>query len=139
MAEPITSERRVKATERQRQALELRKAGASFEAIADRLGYGSKSGAYQAVMSAIKRTLREPADEVRELEEQRLDALLLAIWPQATKGNQGAIDRALRIMERRARLLGLDKPAKLEHSGPSGGPIPIKEVIFERPAEVDTE
>lgn len=28
---------------------------------------------------------------------------------------------------------------KSEISGPSGGPIPIKEVIFERPAEVDSE
>ena len=40
----------IRAHERQLQALELRKAGASYEAIAERLGYAAdRSGAYRAV------------------------------------------------------------------------------------------
>jgi hypothetical protein len=65
-------------------------------------------------MAALKATLQEPADELRKMELERLDRLLLAVWGQAAKGNQGGIDRALKIMERRAKLLGLDAPTKVQ-------------------------
>ena len=119
------SERRVQAHERQKQALQLRTAGVAYEEIAARLGYRGRSGAYAAVMRALKATLQEPADELRKLELERLDKLLLGVWPQAVRGNQGSVDRALRIMERRAKLLGLDAPVKSEWSGPDGGPIEV--------------
>jgi len=105
-------EREIDANDRHRQALELRKAGVSYAVIAERLGYRGPSGAHAAVGVALKKTLQEPADELRQLEVERLDAMLLSIWPQVKQGNQGAIDRALRIMERRAKLLGLDAPVK---------------------------
>lgn len=96
--------------DRKLQALELRKAGVSFQAIADALGYRSASGAFAAVKAALNATLREPASELRELELARLDALLLPFWRRAQGGDDKAVDRCLRIMERRARLLGLDAP-----------------------------
>ena len=123
MSEPKTSVRRVKATEKQRQALELRKAGASYDEIARKIGYSSKSGAYKSVTSALSKMLKEPAEELRTLEMARLDRLLVGVWSAATQGNQGAIDRVLRILERRAKLLGLDAPQRRELSGPDGGPI----------------
>ncbi len=113
MPESSTSVRRLQAIDRQFKALELRKAGASYPAIARQLGYKSPSGAYQAIMSAIKRTLREPADDVRKLELARLDDMLLAIWAQVKNGNFGAIDRAIKVAGRRAELLGLDAPVKI--------------------------
>lgn len=102
----------VNAHDKQQKALELRKAGVSYAAIAKQLGYRGPSGAHAAVAAALKKTLQEPADEVRTLELERLDAMLLAIWRQVKEGNHGAIDRALRILERRAKLLGLDAPVK---------------------------
>lgn len=102
------SDPRISVADRQRQALELRKAGLSYDLIARRLKYRSRSGAHKAVQTALKKTLREPADELRQLELERLDAMLLGLWPQAQRGNQGAVDRVLKIMERRAKLLGLD-------------------------------
>lgn len=110
MGEPKASERRIEAVERQRKAVELRKAGMSYEAIADELGYAGKSGAYKAVSSALTRTLQEPADELRALELARLDDMLKGLWVNARKGNVYAIDRVLKIMQRRAELLGLDAP-----------------------------
>lgn len=103
---------KVKAADKQRQALELRKAGVTYARIAEQLGYRSPSGAHKAVELALKSVLSEPAEEVRQLELERLDSMLLALWPQVRNGNHGAIDRALRVMERRARLLGLDAPVK---------------------------
>lgn len=108
------------AIERQRQALELRKAGIPYHTIAQQLGYRSPSGAYKAILSALKRTLQEPADEVRKLELTRLDAMLFALWQQVRSGNQGAIGRALDIEKRRAALLGLDAPVKVAPTTPDG-------------------
>lgn len=102
----------IEKNDKHRQALELRKAGASYEVIADKLGYSHPSGAHKAVTSALQKTLREPADDLRNLELDRLDAIMLALWQPARQGNQGAVDRILRIMERRSKLLGLDAPAK---------------------------
>ena len=109
----------VNASDKQRQALELRKAGVSYVMIAEKLGYRGPSGAHAAVASGLKRTLQEPADELRKLEVERLDSMLLAINAQVKQGNHGAIDRALRIMERRAKLLGLDAPTRQDVT--SGG------------------
>jgi len=114
---------RVKAHTRHLQALELRKAGATYQAIADQLGYAHAKGAHKAVASALKATLREPADELRELEVMRLDAALLAIWRRVQRGDDKAIDRLLGIMKRRMELLGLAAPKQHELSGPQGGPI----------------
>ena len=114
---------RVKAHTRHLQALELRKAGATYQAIADQLGYAHAKGAHKAVASALKATLREPADDVRELEIARLDAALLAIWRRVQRGDDKAIDRLLGIMKRRMELLGLAAPRRTEVSGPQGGPI----------------
>lgn len=108
--EPMASERRLAAADRQRQALELRKAGHSFERIAAHLGYASKSAAYKAVMAGLRATLQEPADAVRALELERCDRLQAAVWPAATQGDLPAVAAVLRIMERRARYLGLEAP-----------------------------
>lgn len=64
--------------------------------------------------------LLRPAEEVRTLEVARLDAMLLALWPQVKQGNQGAIEKALKVEERRAKLLGLDAPAKIAPTDPTG-------------------
>lgn len=129
---------KIKAHERHLAALELRKAGASYQTIAERLGYRSSSGAHKAVSSALKATLREPADELRELEVTRLDAALLAIWRRVQSGDERAIDRLLGIMKRRAALLGLDRPARRELSGPDGGPIEVSDADRKRAEEILT-
>jgi len=109
----------VKAHDNQLKALELRKAGVSYQRIADTLGYKSASGAHKAVQTALKKTLQEPSDDLRKLEVERLDAALAAVWASVLKGQYGAVDRFLRIQERRARLLGLDAPTKTDVT--SGG------------------
>jgi hypothetical protein len=100
--------------ERKLQALELRKAGASYQAIAEQLGYSGASGAFAAVKAALRDTLREPAQELRELELARLDAALLALWRRVQDGDEKAIDRMLAIMKRRSELLGLDRKPRPE-------------------------
>lgn len=112
--------RKILAADRTREAIELRLAGASFRAIAESLGYVDKNGnadpgsAWKAVQRGLAASIREPAHDLITLELERLDGMFLAIYPQARKGILGAVDRCLRIQERRSRLLGLDAPVKIE-------------------------
>jgi hypothetical protein len=109
-----TGTRQLAAGERQAAALHLRKQGIGYEEIAARLGYGSRSGAHKAVMAGLRNTLQEPADEVRTLELARLDAIVEAAWPWIESGSATHMAAAIRAMERRAKLLGLDAPTKHE-------------------------
>ena len=45
---------------------------------------------------------------------QRLDAMLYAVWIDVLQGDAGAVSTALKISERRSRLLGLDAPHTVE-------------------------
>ena len=115
-----TAQRRIEAKERALKALELRKKGMRYEEIAQQLGYPNRGNAHKAVMKELELLAKECLEEaaqVRDLELQRLDALYLVAYAEVEEGNIPAIDRCLRIMERRAKLLGLDAAEKVEHSG----------------------
>ncbi len=106
--------------DRWRRAVELRRAGLTYQRIADELGWKSISSAYDAVQGALRASIVEPAATVRALELERLDALLAGLWELARNGQTDAIDRVLKVMDRRAKLLGLDAATKhavgpLEH------------------------
>src|SRR5205823_5555376 len=75
--------------------------------------YRGPSGAEKAIKTALLATIEEPASMVRQLELERLDALQKSLWGKALAGDMPALDRILRIMERRSGLLGLDAPARL--------------------------
>lgn len=115
----VSQEQQIAAVEKQRQALEMRRQGKPYSEIAAEVGYSSASGAHAAVRTALKKTLQEPADELRRLENTRLDAMLLALWPAIQKGDAKAIAAGVKISERRAKLNGLDEPAELDVT--SGG------------------
>ena len=100
--------------DREVKVLELRRAGLTWQKIAVEVGYADPTGAYAAYKRAVKRVLQEPAEEVRQQEIDRLDRLQVAVWPRAMKGDDRAINTILRLMERRAKLLGLDAAQKVQ-------------------------
>lgn len=108
------SVKKVTTAEKTRQALEYRKAGMSYRAIGERVGWKSKSYVYKKITEALEQLVREPAEQLRTLELERLDRMFLALWQKITSGDAKAISTGLSIMERRAKLLGLDAPAKWE-------------------------
>lgn len=100
------------ARQREAEVLKLRRDGLTFDAIAKRLQYASAAGAYNAFKRAMDRTIQHPADELRRLEIERLDYMLDCLGPAIAAGRGYAIEKALMIQDRRARLLGLDAPTK---------------------------
>ena len=104
----------IEVREKDRQALELRKAGASYEVIAKQLGYADSSGAYKSIQRSMKNIIAEPTEELRTVEYERLNQMLLILWERVQQGELGAIDRALSIMDRISKMYGLDSPRKTE-------------------------
>lgn len=135
--ESKTSPRRISAAERQRQALELRKAGVTFDKIAQALGYKNRSAAYVAVQAALRKTLEKPSKEYRQLNAERLNTLLFAVWQRGTGGDLQAIAQAVRIIDSLNKMLGLDDPAYF--SEPEDGDSPGGALDLSRLSDTELE
>ncbi len=104
------------------QSFELRKTGMQYRQIGKALGINGSTAfrhvkAVMAEFGAEEQVLRE---EQRQLEDRRLDALLMAVWTMAMKGDDRSVQSALRIMHRRAALWGLDEPTRIAPVTPEG-------------------
>lgn len=115
-------------------ACALRLAGATYAQIAKELGYASHTSAMRAVEDGMSTRVSESAEMVRDQELARLDELLLGLWPTARKGDPAAVDRVLRVMERRAHYLGLDASRGRPLIGTSGEVSPIDDLTSRRAA-----
>ena len=119
------------------QALQLRHAGASYRAIANQLGI-SAPYAYRLVSDALAELAAQTMDkasELRQLESERLDRLFLAVYQDAVKGDLKAMDRALKIIQQRAKLFGLEAPQQHQISGAGGGALKIEWVSPVQPGD----
>lgn len=105
--------RAVEDAELTRQCLELRVAGATLEEIGRAVDL-HKSNVSRRIKAALASIPAEQAESLRSMENQRLDRMQKAIWNQVRQGHLGAIDRAVRISERRSRLNGLDAPQQVD-------------------------
>jgi hypothetical protein len=133
---PTINGRKVETIDKDLAALELRRQGFTYQQIADRTGYANRSAAYQAVQRGLALSVRETADEVRQLEIERLEDLrrpaLEVLRRRHLVVSQGkvmhdpdtgeplidsmpalhAIDRLIKLAERMAAFRGLDAPRR---------------------------
>jgi hypothetical protein len=88
----------------------LRRAGIQFDVIADQLGLTPESA-----KALFDKALGSHDPEFqRALEADRLDRLHAAVWPAAVKGNLDAVDRVVRLSERREKVAA--RPAENDHA-----------------------
>lgn len=109
-----TTPRKLTTAEQRTQGLAMRLAGYTFEQIGERLGI-TDSAAHKLITKALDEAAAVNADQataLRQLEIERLDRAQVAIEAQVRNGHLGAIDRWIRLGERRAKLLGLDAPTR---------------------------
>ncbi|PZC45034.1 MAG: hypothetical protein C1O27_002544 [Chloroflexi bacterium] len=104
----------IESYEKDQRALELRKRGLTYDKISRQLGYATPSASYKAVTRRLRDMDKPAVAMLRELEVQRLDEMLSAVWVNVLQGDAGAVSTALKISERRSRLLGLDAPHTIE-------------------------
>tara|TARA_R110000824_G_scaffold392619_1_gene591138 strand:+ start:74 stop:481 length:408 start_codon:yes stop_codon:yes gene_type:complete len=105
---------------RQQRALDMRMLGFSYRAIAKDCGV-TEGTSYRDVQSAIASLdviKKDKAERLRDMELMRLDHMTQRLAADVQRGDTKAITTEVRIMDRRAKLLGLDEPTKAEMSGP---------------------
>jgi len=154
MNQPQTTGQLIDTAERRRFVLGLRKAGATYTKIAEaalrKFGINQlpKGWDERYAWKDVKRELDklhsvtgESAEDIRQMELERLNDMLNALYDEATgiDPDHGAIDRVLKIMKRRADLLGLDAPQKQQITGADDGPVEIgiREVVIEHPKSLE--
>lgn len=95
--------------------------GMNYREIAAALGVsiGTVASDVKIIFARWKGEQVQSAEQWIALELRRCDRLINTLWNDATDGKPGAIDRVLKVMERRAKLLGLDAPTKQDVT--SGG------------------
>lgn len=143
---PPSRATRLRVAERRTKAIQLRAAGTSWETIAGELGYASRGAACNDVARALDQRLKEQNDQtehLRAIELERLDAVEREVWdvlrrrhvlvsggkvvrddsvddgqPLEDDGpTLAAVDRLVKIGERRAKLQGIDAPVKVDQGG----------------------
>ena len=103
------SARDIAQAEKRRDALEFRRQGYTYKQIAEEMGIHT-STAFGYVADSIRAITEEEAHGIRKLELDRLDYLQQALFTSFTAApEKETIDGILRIMDRRARYLGLYK------------------------------
>lgn len=102
-----TTAQKLSAQQRRAKALQLRLAGASYRRIAEEGVYSNSGTACREVKKALAEVTEESAQDVLRMELERLDTAQMAIWAAVRSGDVFAIDRMLKIMDMRARFLGL--------------------------------
>jgi len=144
--EQRASPRRIDAAERRRKALQLKLAGATYEQIArtpiepgsTQTLYSSRKRAHEAVKKELDELAvetKDTAEQLRAMELARLESMQVALWPSTrpTKAvtcegcgttmwrepSLEAIDRVIKILERRAKYLGLDAGGRADQTSGS--------------------
>jgi DNA-binding CsgD family transcriptional regulator len=114
---------------RSAQALDLRTTGATYREIGASLGVSEKTAYYdvQDELARLDPVVTAKAERLRDLEARRLDRYTRMLEPGILDGDPRAILAAVRLMERRAKLLGLDAPTTI--TAPAGEALPVRIVM----------
>lgn len=98
------------AQDRVNRAWMLRVLGASWDQVAEQVGYSTGSNACRAVREAMGELPQPQRDELRDLWRSRIEVLWRQSLRDVNQQRPGALSAGVRIAERAARLDGLDAP-----------------------------
>lgn len=106
-------------------AIQLRVAGASWDEIAQVVGYPTGRQALVATERALERELQTDGSQrhLRSMASRRLERLLRSVWTKAIDEKHPehlqAVDRARQLIDRHAKLYGLDAPTEMVVHSPT--------------------
>jgi hypothetical protein len=138
-----TSPRTLARRKRIKQALEYRESGYSFPQISQQMKI-SLSTAHGYVVEGLNALPIEAARAVLALELKRLDSMFSAFYGNAVEGDLPATEVCLRIIDRRAKLLGLypeqgKTTAILAVAQAEAGAAPLMRIEFVVPTKKEPE
>ena len=101
--------------EQQESCYELKLAGWSYQRIATETGLAVGT-VHNRIQARIEQRVQPLADELRAIEVDRLDRYLAKLDAQIQEDRSLArnVEVAVKVAERRAKLLGIDAPEKVE-------------------------
>jgi hypothetical protein len=106
-------------------AVQLRIAGASWAEIAETLGYPTPRAALVATEKALEKEMKteESQTHMRSLAGKRLERVLRSVWAKAIDPSHPehllAVDRVRLLIDRHAKLYGLDAPQQFVVNSPT--------------------
>lgn len=119
-----TSAKALAQAERSNQILKLRAQSFTLEQIAEQVGLKSASAVHNVLSRAIQKLRTENVEACREMEVARLDEVLDRAWEAYRRVeaieplDEGELlahrDHIVRILQRRAKLLGIEAPVRHE-------------------------
>jgi len=92
--------------------------GLSYRDIAQRIGVTPRRAwvLVREALNEMRRDIEHNVPDLRAIEVERLDIAQAAIWKRVLDGDDAAVNSLLKIMDRRARLLGLDAPQQVSQT-----------------------
>lgn len=126
-------------------ALQMKLAGATWDEIAEVIGYPTARQALVATERALEKELHEERSQrhLRGLAGKRLERLLRSVWSKAINPEHPehlqAVARAREVIDRHAKLYGLDAPTEFVVSSPSASQLEawVASVVQQRSPQVE--
>lgn len=140
-----TKAQRAATAERRRKAIAMKLAGATYDQIAEALGYASRGYACTDVQRALEHSLAEQHRDAEVLRHElvlQLEQVKRAMWPRMLSGDTRAAAEVTKAIDRIARLMGADAPTRVEVVTMGAIEAEIAKLEAElaaRPEEVPTE
>lgn len=101
--------------DKENRVMELRRLGLTWQEIADNVGYATHVGAWKAYKRVMERYQKEPREDLQNMEVERLNRIMATFMQKAiVEENEKAAIIALRAIELRSKLLGLNEPTKIQ-------------------------
>jgi hypothetical protein len=121
---------RERASARRAEALALRLAGKSYRAIGAELGVSECQAHRDIAKTLADLAAKEQhlTKEMRQLDLARIDKGIAGLTAAYERGEPAAVSAMVKLLERRARLLGLDAPQRHAHGGDEAAP-PIQVAV----------
>ena len=117
----------LKTAKRRTEVIQLREAGATWSDIADTIEerhgpdalpnhWGKRYACqdFHRALGKVQEEVKDRARAVREMELKRLRRMQQGLWQDAINGDTDATRTIVKLMKRRAKLLGLDEPEELD-------------------------
>lgn len=121
----VFTAKRLQQAQRRKEVLEERLKGKTWKEIADHFGYADPHIPWELVSRTIKGIFKEEANAYTDLTLARYEKLLAAVWQDAISGDMEAHEQARKVIADSRKMLGIDRPARQEVSGPGGGPLQV--------------